>query len=317
VSAVSGVGETTPVAEFSGVVSSGSTGSVAVSWNEVPGSIGYNVYGRTTGTELKLLSSTAPVFVGAGTGTQVTVPGGVTTFTDTGAITPAGAIPGANTFGNRHLFTVANLLPSYTFEVNRGGFGSSEQFAGCIFGQLDLAARFDQNDGLLEWTGQILGAFPAPPIAATTFVKPTDKPAVAAKCSAAYAGASWAKVMEFTASVNNTGQPIKVANSTLDINNAIATALEAHGTCRVVFDAFAGAIAEYSDWSANNGRRLAFTFPFEDTAGFELILPSAIISNWQFRDSGPQYVEASFDWRVQDAAANLQAALVNGQAAAY
>lgn len=321
VTAVSATGETLPSSEVS-AATTGPNASVKITWSEVPGAIGYNVYGRVTATELKILPATSP-FVGAGAGFQVTVPGGVTQFVDTGAATPAGALPVSNTFGNRHLFTPANVLPSYTFEQNRGGFGSSQQYSGCIFGRLDLASKFDQNDGVLDWTAQILGAFETtPPIAATAFNKPADKPAVAPKCSAAYGGLSWAKVMEFSCSINNTPQEIKVANSTLDINNAIATTLEVKGSARIVFDAFtaaqsAQAIGEFTDWYQNNGLTLAFTWPFEDNAVAEFQAKSAILSNYNLKDSGPQYVEASFDFIVQDPVTNLAIALVNGQVGAY
>jgi hypothetical protein len=50
------------------------------------GATGCNVYGRTTGAEL---------FLGAGT-----LASGTCTFVDTGAITPTGALPGANTAGS-------------------------------------------------------------------------------------------------------------------------------------------------------------------------------------------------------------------------
>lgn len=53
----------------------------ALSWNAVPGAAGYQVYGRTAGAELLM------------TPTPLTV----TTFRDTGAVTPAGALPAANT----------------------------------------------------------------------------------------------------------------------------------------------------------------------------------------------------------------------------
>lgn len=321
VSAVSGAGETVASSEVTAAVT-GPNGSVKLTWNEVPGAIGYNVYGRTTGGELKMLQA-APYnyLVGSGAGVAVTVPGGVTTFTDTGAITPSGALPGGGTFGPRHLFTPANTLPSYSAEQNRGGFGTSEQYAGCIFGKLDLSSKFDANDGVLDWVATILGAFPTT-ISATAFNKPTDKYAVAPKASMAYGGLSWAKVMEVALNIDNTEQEIKVANSTLDINNAIGTSFKVSGTARVVFDAFTAGgssqgIGEYTDWSANNGLTLSIVYPFEDGASFEVILKSAILRDWKFRDSGPEYVEASFGFTVQDPITNLSLALANAQGTTY
>lgn len=50
-----------------------------VTWTAVPGASSYDVYGRTSGTELFIANVTG------------------TTYDDTGAVTPAGALPGANT----------------------------------------------------------------------------------------------------------------------------------------------------------------------------------------------------------------------------
>lgn len=56
------------------------TNTVTVNWGAVTGATGYKVYGRVGGSELLIAT------VGA-----------VTTYTDTGAVTPAGALPTANT----------------------------------------------------------------------------------------------------------------------------------------------------------------------------------------------------------------------------
>jgi len=50
-----------------------------VTWTAVPGATSYDVYGRTSGSELFMANVSG------------------TTFDDTGALTPAGALPGANT----------------------------------------------------------------------------------------------------------------------------------------------------------------------------------------------------------------------------
>lgn len=57
-----------------------STNTVTVNWGAVTGATGYKVYGRVGGSELLIAT------VGA-----------VTTYTDTGSVTPAGALPTANT----------------------------------------------------------------------------------------------------------------------------------------------------------------------------------------------------------------------------
>lgn len=83
VSALGAAGETLASTETSQVVGAGTnTNKVTVNWGAVTNATGYKVYGRTTGAELLIAT------VGA-----------VTTYVDTGAITPAGALPVANTTG--------------------------------------------------------------------------------------------------------------------------------------------------------------------------------------------------------------------------
>lgn len=77
VTATRGGGETLPSAEVT-ATTTGATGTVALSWAAVYGATGYRVYGRTAAAELHLADVTAPA------------------FTDTGAGTPAGALPVAN-----------------------------------------------------------------------------------------------------------------------------------------------------------------------------------------------------------------------------
>lgn len=75
VSAVVGGVEGLACLEQSGTVASGSTGSVALSWTAVASATAYKIYGRTQGAE-QLLTSQAG-----------------TTYTDTNAATPSGALP--------------------------------------------------------------------------------------------------------------------------------------------------------------------------------------------------------------------------------
>jgi len=79
VSAINSIGETLASTETS-EVTTGTTSTVTVNWGAVAGATGYRVYGRTTGAELLMAT------VGA-----------VTTWIDTGAVIPAGALPAANT----------------------------------------------------------------------------------------------------------------------------------------------------------------------------------------------------------------------------
>lgn len=79
VSAINALGETLASAETS-QVTVGATSTVTVNWGAVAGATGYKIYGRATGAE-QLLATV----------------GAVTTFTDTGAAVPSGALPTANT----------------------------------------------------------------------------------------------------------------------------------------------------------------------------------------------------------------------------
>jgi len=85
ITAVNASGETlaSPVTTYSFGGSGGSVFSLTIGWSPVAGATGYNVYGRTAGSQLKI--NTSPV-----TGTS---------YVDTGALTPAGAVPGSNTTG--------------------------------------------------------------------------------------------------------------------------------------------------------------------------------------------------------------------------
>ncbi len=80
VSALTDAGESLAAAEVA--VTIAATHGVTVTWNQVPGATGYKVYGRSTGAELYIATVT---------------PGTVLTYTDSGSITPAGALPTTNT----------------------------------------------------------------------------------------------------------------------------------------------------------------------------------------------------------------------------
>lgn len=82
VSALDGRGGETLASTETTQVTTGSTSTVTVNWGAVTGATGYRVYGRTSGGQ-QLLATV----------------GAVTTYTDTGAVTPSGALPTANTTG--------------------------------------------------------------------------------------------------------------------------------------------------------------------------------------------------------------------------
>lgn len=85
VSAINAYGETLASAQTT-ITTTGATSTVTVNWNPVTAPVGasavtgYKIYGRTTGAELLIATV-----------------GLVTTYLDTGAVTPAGALPTANT----------------------------------------------------------------------------------------------------------------------------------------------------------------------------------------------------------------------------
>lgn len=82
VSALDGLGGETLVSAATTQATTGATSTVTVNWGAVTGATGYKVFGRTAGSELLLAT------VGA-----------TTTWTDTGSVTPSGALPEANTTG--------------------------------------------------------------------------------------------------------------------------------------------------------------------------------------------------------------------------
>jgi hypothetical protein len=98
VSAINASGETLASAETSLVIAAGPQG-VNVNWGAVAGATGYKIYGRTTGSELLIAT------VGA-----------VTTYLDNGSITPAGALPTANTTGTLAI-QVAAQSPGAAYNV--------------------------------------------------------------------------------------------------------------------------------------------------------------------------------------------------------
>lgn len=79
VSAINAFGETLASTEASRTTA-GATSSVTINWSAITGATGYKVYGRSTGAELLIATV-----------------GEVLTYEDTGAVTPAGALPTANT----------------------------------------------------------------------------------------------------------------------------------------------------------------------------------------------------------------------------
>lgn len=81
VSATDAYGESLASAEVGFTTAAGAnTKNNVINWTAIPGATGYKVYGRTTGAELLIATVGAVIF-----------------FIDSGAVTPAGAIPASNT----------------------------------------------------------------------------------------------------------------------------------------------------------------------------------------------------------------------------
>lgn len=87
VAAVNSLGATLASTAATATVGSGTTGSVRIVAAHVEGATSYKLYGRTGGSELLIATNTA-------TG-QASVPNRL--FTDTGSVTPSGAVPGSDT----------------------------------------------------------------------------------------------------------------------------------------------------------------------------------------------------------------------------
>lgn len=80
VSAINSTGETDASAAVTVTTGAGSTNSNTVNWSAISFASGYKIYGRTGGSELLIAEV-----------------GNVTSYVDTGSITPAGALPASNT----------------------------------------------------------------------------------------------------------------------------------------------------------------------------------------------------------------------------
>ena len=86
VSALNGVGETLAATQVT-ATTTGTTGSVTLTWAPVDGATGYKIYGRTSGAQLLIATN------GNSGGNSRPI----CSYTDTGAVTPSGALPASNT----------------------------------------------------------------------------------------------------------------------------------------------------------------------------------------------------------------------------
>jgi hypothetical protein len=98
---------------------SGSTGSVALTWTAIYGAKGYTVYGRASGAELLMTTLTGVMS---------------TTFTDTGSITPSGALPTAtSTNGHTNGLVFANNI------IRQGSANNTNNVCGLVAGHVNTA----------------------------------------------------------------------------------------------------------------------------------------------------------------------------------
>jgi hypothetical protein len=135
---------TVACAEVTGTIASGTAGKNVLTWVPVYGAKGYNVFGRTVGGELLMTP----------TGIAATA---TPTFTDTGSVTPSGALPAASS-ANGHSSGVA-------FTNNTVRQGSSNN-TGSISNL--VAGHVTQPNTLSYWGNQIPGnaALPIAPFTA-------------------------------------------------------------------------------------------------------------------------------------------------------
>lgn len=99
------------------------SGGVVVNWGAVTGATGYKVYGRSTGAQLLIAS------VGA-----------VTTYTDTGSVTPAGALPASNT-------TSGGVVLNWGAVANATGYKVYGRIAGSELFMAQLGTVTTYTDG--------------------------------------------------------------------------------------------------------------------------------------------------------------------------
>jgi hypothetical protein len=177
VSATDTLGETLAFAQVSKLTGNvTTTNTITVVWNKVTGATGYKVYGRTNGAELLIATISS---------------GSTLSYTDTGSVTPSGALPTENTTGRIGIhgttnstlmsgkmanfttlfspysgFAILNNSGQSSFEVSTNGvvgfFGSECFFAmgdrvlGGGYGNV-YTGGFYKNDGIFNFWNNSLG----------------------------------------------------------------------------------------------------------------------------------------------------------------
>ena len=147
VTAINSVGETLGSAEDD--ITIAASKGVQLTWGAVDGATGYRIFGRAQAAEQLLI--------------QV---GAVTTWTDTGALTPAGVLPSADTTG-------AELLTG-------GGYTANSKVVGALTLQIDLINKlYGIAMPQLSWTPSgTIGPVAGLAIIDTNEASLTDQPCV-------------------------------------------------------------------------------------------------------------------------------------------
>lgn len=142
VTALNAYGETLPSPEAaSNITTTGTTSTVTISWAAVPGASSYKVYGRTPGGELYMAT------VNSGT-----------TYTDTGSVVPAGALPSTNTTPGPSTYTqVGGSATTAAIGSVNGGQGVIKGTAGGDYTALSLQLVVPANvtAGAAQWLGRV------------------------------------------------------------------------------------------------------------------------------------------------------------------
>jgi hypothetical protein len=158
VTALDAAGETLASPETSLAVSAGAgANGVVVNWGTVVGATSYKVYGRSTGAELYMATVTAPN----------------TTWTDTGAVTPSGALPVLGSSGNistvstvtaRDLTTTAASGATALSMVNGARAYIGDTYFSGASTQITASGKFSATNG---FTGNALSSSTAVPMVLT------------------------------------------------------------------------------------------------------------------------------------------------------
>ena len=105
--AKNGNGQTLAGAAGTATIASGTTGKVVLTWTADPLASSYDIYGRTTFLKI---GNVVDNYVGDDNPPTLT-------FTDTGAVTPAGAVPSTNTTGGPGVYTPPSIVTYYPWLV--------------------------------------------------------------------------------------------------------------------------------------------------------------------------------------------------------